>query len=197
MIGEVLALMRDQLNAWLRQQAGKAAGHAAEDKVQMLDTSAQTDVVDFKVGKITMLLVNLEQEQLARPADAWHRRLPDGTVQRVQRDVRLNLYVLFVARFKVYEQGLDLLGQVLRFFQAHPVIDRDSAPKLNPEIDKLGFELVTLPLSEQNTIWSQLRAAYQPSLMYRVRMVVYRDAAATAVPVVQTAQLRAIQKSQP
>ena len=33
MIGEVLALMRDQLNAYLRAQAGKPASHA-EDKVQ-------------------------------------------------------------------------------------------------------------------------------------------------------------------
>jgi hypothetical protein len=195
MIGEVLALLRDQLNAWLRQQSGKASGHAAEDKVQMLDTSAKTDVVDFKVGKITLLLVNIEQEQVARPADAWHRRMPDGTTQRVQRDVRLNLYILFVARFTVYEQGLDLLGQVLRFFQSHPVIDRTDAPKLNPEIDKLAFELVTLPLAEQSSIWSQLRAAYQPSLMYRVRMVVFRDPGGAALPAVKEIETHAIQKT--
>ena len=195
MIGEVLALMRDQLNAWLRQQSGKAAGHAAEDKVQMLDTSAKTDVVDFKVGKITLLLINIEQEQVLRPADAFRRTLPDGTTQRVQREIRLNLYVLFVVRFKVYEQGLDMLGQVLRFFQTHPVVDHDSAPKLDPEIEKLNFELVTLPLAEQNSIWSQLRAAYQPSLMYRVRMVVFRDTGGVALPKVTETEVAAVHKT--
>ena len=195
MIGEVLALMRDQLNAWLRQQAGKAAGHAAEDKVQMLDTSAKIDGIDFHIGKVTMLLVNLEQEQVLRAADGFRRTQADGTTQRVAREIRLNLYVLFVVRFKVYEQGLDMLGQVLRFFQTHPVVDHDSAPKLDPEIEKLNFELVTLPLAEQNSVWSQLRAPYHPSLMYRVRMVVYRDAGGVALPKVVQTEVHALHKT--
>ena len=36
MIGEVLALMRDQLNAYLRAQSGMPDSQA-EDKVQLLD----------------------------------------------------------------------------------------------------------------------------------------------------------------
>lgn len=195
MIGEVLALVRDQINAWLRVQSGIAAGHAAEDKVQLLDTSTKTDVVDFKVNKVTMLLVNIEQEHVARPADAFRRTLADGTTQRVQREIRLNLMVLFVVRFSVYEQGLDLLGQMLRFFQTHPVIDKAGAPKLNPEIDKLSFELLTLPIAEQNAMWSQLRAAYQPSLLYRVRMVVFRDQAGVALPAIKEAEVNVIQQS--
>lgn len=195
MIGEVLALMRDQLNDWLRQQSGLGAGHAAEDKVQMLDTSGNTDLVDFKVGKVTLLLINIEQEQVLRPADPFRRTLADGTTQQIRREIRLNLYVLFVVRFTVYEEGLDVLGQVLRFFQSQPVIDRSIAPKLNPEIEKLVFELVTLPLAEQNSIWNQLRAAYQPSLMYRIRMVVYRDTAGVALPKVAQAEVHAIHKT--
>ncbi len=192
MIGEVLALMRDQLNGWLRQQPGMAAGHAAEDRVTMLDTSTNAEGIDFKINKVTMLLVNVEQEQSLRPADPFRRVLPDGTTQRVQRDIRLNLLVLFVARFAVYEQGLDLLGQVLRYFQGRPMLDHDAAPKLNTEIDKLVFELVTLPLAEQNAIWSQLRSAYQPSLMYRVRMVVFRDTGGATLPVVKQTEVSAI-----
>lgn len=195
MIGEVLALMRDQLNAWLRQLPALAAAHAAEDRVALPDTGTSAESVDFKVNKVTLLLVNVEQEQVLRPADPFRRVLPDGTTQRVQREVRLNLLVLFVARFAVYEQGLDLLGQVLRFFQGQPVLDHDSAPKLNPEIDKLVFELVTLPLAEQNAIWSQLRTAYQPSLMYRVRMVVFRDAGGVALPAVKLTEVSTIHKN--
>ena len=194
MIGEVLALMRDQLNAYLRAQAGKPASHA-EDKVQLLDTSAAADAVEFKLGKITALLVNIEQEQVLRPADGFHRQMPDGTVQRVQRDLRLNLYVLFAVRFKVYEQGLSALSQVLRYFQSHPVLDQSQVPKLNPEIDKLTFELVTQPMAEQNAVWSQLRTAYHPSLMYRVRMLVIRDQAGLSVPQVRKTELRAVRKT--
>ena len=194
MIGEVLVLMRDQLNAYLRAQAADP-NSPAEDKVQLLDSSATADTVEFKLGKVTALLINIEQEQLLRPADAFHRQMPDGTVQRVQRELRLNLYVLFVVRFMVYEQGLSMLSQVLRYFQSHPVLDQSHAPKLNPEIEKLTFELVTLPLAEQNTVWSQLRTSYHPSLMYRVRMVVFRDGAGVALPTIKKTELRAVRKT--
>ena len=194
MIGEVLVLMRDQLNAYLREQAGNVASNA-EDKVQLLDASGVADAVEFKVGKVTALLINIEQEQLLRPADAFHRQMPDGSSQRVQRELRLNLYVLFVVRFMVYEQGLSMLSNVLRYFQTHPVLDHSQLPNLNPEIDKLTFELVTLPLAEQNTVWSQLRTSYHPSLMYRVRMVVFRDTGGALLPPVQKTELRAVRKT--
>ena len=194
MIGEVLVLMRDQLNAYLREQAGNVASNA-EDKVQLLDASGVADAVEFKVGKVTALLINIEQEQLLRPADAFHRQMPDGSSQRVQRELRLNLYVLFVVRFMVYEQGLSMLSNVLRYFQSHPVLDHSQLPNLNPEIDKLTFELVTLPLAEQNTVWSQLRTSYHPSLMYRVRMVVFRDTGGALLPPVQKTELRAVRKT--
>lgn len=194
MIGEVLVLMRDQLNAYLREQAGNVASNA-EDKVQLLDASGVADAVEFKVGKVTALLINIEQEQLLRPADAFLRQMPDGSSQRVQRELRLNLYVLFVVRFMVYEQGLSMLSNVLRYFQTHPVLDHSQLPNLNPEIDKLTFELVTLPLAEQNTVWSQLRTAYHPSLMYRVRMVVFRDTGGALLPPVQITELRTVRKT--
>ena len=194
MIGEVLVLMRDQLNAYLREQAGNVASNA-EDKVQLLDASGVADAVEFKVGKVTALLINIEQEQLLRPADAFLRQMPDGSSQRVQRELRLNLYVLFVVRFMVYEQGLSMLSNVLRYFQTHPVLDHSQLPNLNPEIDKLTFELVTLPLAEQNTVWSQLRTSYHPSLMYRVRMVVFRDTGGALLPPVQKTELRAVRKT--
>ena len=194
MIGEVLVLMRDQLNAYLREQAGNVASNA-EDKVQLLDASGVADAVEFKVGKVTALLINIEQEQLLRPADAFLRQMPDGSSQRVQRELRLNLYVLFVVRFMVYEQGLSMLSNVLRYFQTHPVLDHSQLPNLNPEIDKLTFELVTLPLAEQNTVWSQLRTSYHPSLMYRVRMVVFRDGAGVALPTIKKTELRAVRKT--
>ena len=194
MIGEVLVLMRDQLNAYLREQAGNVASNA-EDKVQLLDASGVADAVEFKVGKVTALLINIEQEQLLRPADAFLRQMPDGSSQRVQRELRLNLYVLFVVRFMVYEQGLSMHSNVLRYFQSHPVLDHSQLPNLNPEIDKLTFELVTLPLAEQNTVWSQLRTSYHPSLMYRVRMVVFRDGAGVALPTIKKTELRAVRKT--
>ena len=42
-------------------------------------------------------------------------------------------------------------------------------------IERLVIELVTLPFSQQNEIWSALRVAYHPSVLYKVKMVVFQD----------------------
>ena len=39
---------------------------------------------------------------------------------------------------------------------------------------KLVMELITLPFSEQNEVWSSLRVPYHPSVLYKAKMIVYR-----------------------
>jgi len=55
------------------------------------------------------------------------------------------------------------------------VLDARNAPGLPAGIPQLAMELLTLPLNEQNDLWNALRAAFQPSLLYRVRMLVFED----------------------
>ena len=54
---------------------------------------------------MTVLLYRIEQETALRQGDAFLRVSANGT-QKVQPDISLNLYVLFVAKFKDYGQGL-------------------------------------------------------------------------------------------
>ena len=189
MIGEVLVFLRDRLNVYIQATSGAPTPDAAEDQVLLID-GEKMDPIEFRLGAITALLVNIEQETTQRNPDPYRATAADGTPQRVQPDVRLNLYVLFVSRYKVYEQGLDGLSKVIRCFQTHRVFDHDNAPTLSTSIEKLVLELVTLPLSEQNEIWSALRVSYHPSVLYRVRMIVFRDGAGTAVPQVGSMELR-------
>ena len=161
----------------------------------LLIDGEKMDPIEFRLGAITGLLVNIEEEGMLRSADPYRGLTADGKPQRVQPEVRLNLYVLFVARFKVYEQGLQYLAMVLRFFQANRAMDHDNTPTLGADIEKLVLELVTLPMSEQNEIWSALRTSYHPSLLYRVRMVVFKDQVGTSVPQIGNTELR-ISRSQ-
>ena len=181
MIGDVLVLLRDRLDAYLHAAAVSAGDDSPEDRAQLIDGD-KPDAVDFRLNAISILLVNIEQEATLRAPDPWLRVGADGRPQRVAPDVRLNLHVLFVARFKGYALGLNQLALVIRFFQGHPVFDHDNTPALPAAIDKLAVELVTLPQHEQNEIWSALRVHYQPSVLYRVRMVVLRDPAAVTPP---------------
>lgn len=173
MIDQAMLLLRNTLNAHLTLAApGQDA--SAEDAVVFLDGD-KTDPISFKIGAVTMLLINVEQEPILRAANPYQRMGSDGTPYRSRPDIRLNLRVLFVARFKQYEQALARLSQVLSFFQSNPVLDALSAPSLPATIPQLTMELVTQPLNEQNDLWNALRATFQPSLLYRVRMLVFED----------------------
>jgi|OpeIllAssembly_1097287.scaffolds.fasta_scaffold61480_2 hypothetical protein len=194
MIGDVLCLLRDQLNAHLGASMPDPGPDSAEARVQLID-GEKSDPVEFRLNSITLLLLNIEQETSQRSADPYLRTPGESNLRRLQPEIRLNLYVLFVARFKVYEQGLNQLSLVIRFLLTHRALDHDNTPGLSAQIDKLVLELVTMPLSEQNEIWSALRASYQPSVLFRVRMVVFRDAEGAAVPQIGQTVVRTSQRA--
>jgi len=172
-IDQAMLLLRNILNAHLTL-AVPGQDASAEDAVVFLDGD-KTDPISFRIGAVTMLLINVEQEPVLRAANPYQRLGSDGTPYRSRPDIRLNLHVLFVARFKQYEQALARLSQILSFFQSTPVLDAQSAPSLPAAIPQLTMELVTQPLNEQNDLWNALRATFQPSLLYRVRMLVFED----------------------
>jgi hypothetical protein len=184
-IDDVLVFLRDRLNAHLRR--GESPAESAEDKVVFVD-GEQMDPIVFKLGAITVLLVNVEEDASLRPADRFVRSKDDGTSVRVQPEIRMNLYVLFVARFKEYDRGLAYMSRIIQHFQQYTVLDHHNAPELSDSIPKLVMELVTLPFSEQSEIWSALRTTYHPSVLYRVRLVVFSDDREHRIPPVVTVQ---------
>jgi hypothetical protein len=178
MIDRALVFLRDQLNV-----AFAAASGGTEDAVTFPEGD-KLDPLTLKTGQINALLVALDQDHVMRRGDPFVRALADGTTARAAPEIRLNLMVLFIARYAVYEAGLAALSLVLTYFQANPVFTGAAAPALDPHIDRLTVELHTMAMSEQNDLWGALRLAYHPSLLFKVRMVVFQDASALpSVPV--------------
>ncbi|HEX3349516.1 MAG TPA: DUF4255 domain-containing protein [Acetobacteraceae bacterium] len=186
MIDQALLFLKGQLNDYFAPPVLGQPLAAAEDTVVFLDGD-KMDPVTFKLGAVTAVLINVEQEPILRAADPFVRIGADGSAYQIRPDVRLNLCVLFVARFKQYEQSLSRLSKIITYFQAHPVLDAQTAPTLPAGIGRLALELLTLPLAEQNDLWNALRATYQPSVLYRVRMLVFEHQDATVtVPIAAT-----------
>src|SRR4051812_43749152 len=186
MFDTALGFLRDQLNQHLGRLFGDQASGGGEAMVVFPD-GEKLDPISFKLGGVTLLLINVEQESSVRAPDPYAKVGPDGSSYRGQPDIRLNLDILFVARFKQYEQSLALISQIVQFFQNSRVFDHRNSPSLDDRIDKLVLELITPPFQEQYNIWSALRATYQPSVLYRVRMIVFEGPSAQAIPPVSGA----------
>jgi len=173
MIDDTLMFLKDSLNAYILGNR-EPADFENELPVRFL-ANQETDVVKFTRDKITLLLINIEQENILRAANPHVRITQDGVQQAIHPDIRLNLYILFVAQYNEYRTSLSRISRVIEFFQRHRVFNHDNSPTLSDKLEQLVVELVTLPFAEQNEIWSALRTAYQPSVLYKIKMIVFRD----------------------
>ena len=189
MISEVLLFLRNHLNAQLHAQAGGSPTESWEDKVVFVD-GEKLDPITFKLGAVSLLLINMQEENTLRAPDLYSRAAADGTRQKVQPEIKMNLYVLFVARFKQYEEALRYLSLIIQYFQSHRVFTPHNAPELSDSIEQLIMELHTLSFAEQNEVWNALRTTYHPSVLYKVKMVVFRDEEVTVTPVIEEKSLR-------
>jgi hypothetical protein len=96
----------------------------------------------------------------------------------VQPPLKVNLHVLFAANLQQYDQALKYLSLVLSYFQSHPSFTPTEYPDLDPNIDKLALELVSLTYDQLNSIWTFIGGKQLPSVVYRVRMLLIQDAEA-------------------
>lgn len=99
----------------------------------------------------------------------------------LEPELKLNLYILFAANFKIYDQALKFISYVLTYFQSHSSFTSDGYPTLDPRIKKLTVELQSLNYEQLNQVWAFIGAKQLPSVIYKVRMVVLQDEAATAI----------------
>lgn len=169
MIHDAMNLLNEKLNSYIRLKSG-----ISEDKVRFLD-GANFDPIQFPLDYITPVIVNIQEERTLRQNDYGSPKVVNGLKVEGSPEIRIQLLVLFVSRFKQYDQGLKFLSMIISFFQANRLIDRNSAPELSEEIDRLHIEMLTMPVSEQNDIWNALRVCYLPSVAFRIGVLTYKD----------------------
>lgn len=195
MIDQALAFLKNELNLRLKGSAGVPPESAETEREAVVFVDGEsTDPITFPSGAVTALLINIEQEKVMRAAEPHRRTLADGTPQRINPEVRIDLSVLFVARYKQYVQALKVLSEVIQFFQEHPVFARSEYGQLPERIEKLLIEPVTLPLAAQNEVWTALRTAYQPSVLYRIKTLVFEDAQPVAAPAIDRTEVSLLRK---
>lgn len=175
MLSSVLEFFKDNLKAHFQLMG------LAVPAVEFPDSTDGTrESIDFKNDALYLLMVNLEEENTMRRPDGF-RHEKNGRSFAAPPEIRLNLYLLFVANRSKYLASMHQLSLVIRYFQARRVFNHDNAPALPKEVEKLTMELVTLPFAQQNEVWNALRTSYKPSVLYKVRMLVFQPEEPPAV----------------
>jgi hypothetical protein len=186
MIHEVVGFIKDQLNQYLKNLSA-----VPEDRV-VFPEGDKSEAYTFTKNAITPLLINLEEENLLRMDEPYVQVRKDGVKVNVYPDIRLNLFVLFVAHFKEYDESLKYLSYVIRYFQSNKVFTQDRTPQLASVADRLVMELVTMPFTSQNEIWNALRTTYLPSVLYKVKMVIFQDEEPKPVQIIHEPQITTV-----
>ncbi len=130
-------------------------------------------------NKIIVSVTNIAQESTLRNLPHTVTVTGDDGLPRGVRQspkVWLNVYVLFAANNTNYENALFYTSKVIGFFQANHVFDPVQNPGLNPNIEKLIFDLYSMSFEELNHVWSYMGGKYVPSVMYKMRMIAIQEA---------------------
>lgn len=174
MIGDVLVTLKNLLNSHYRTLLSGPSEYIGAEKVVFVEGDLKNDQIPFKLEAISIILFNIEQEKAFRQVDPYTRISSDGLKAKTQPDLAFNLYLLFVARFTSYEQGLHYLSLLIKYFQSNNYLDHHNTPGLSEDIDHLILELFNLSITQQNELWGSLRTSYLPSVAYKVKTVIFR-----------------------
>lgn len=165
MIDNALIFLKEQLNSYIRLKT-----NSSENQVVFAEHNNIEQIV-FPDDTITVLLINLEEERTFKSGAVYD----SGSQFQGNPNLSLNLYTLFVSKFANYNDSLKYLSLTINFFNSYRVFESQKFPSLSPEIEKLAMEMVNIPLHQQRDIWSILKTFYTPSILYKARMIVFRD----------------------
>lgn len=165
MIFSILNSVSESLNQYLQNRFGPG-----EDKVILSSIVNQDGTVAVTdQDKVIMTLVNVQHEKVISRSSSSNNGM--------NPPISINLFVLFSAYFSEtnYPEALKFLSAVLGFFQANYVMTHANTPDLDPDIDKITFEIVNQDLQAMSFLWGVLGGKYMPSILYKIRMVTIQE----------------------
>lgn len=184
MVDQTFRFLAAEMNAFIGNKDYRYRG---------LEVAIVSDLVDEK-GELTfkkrldstttadfllLTMINVEEEVVGK-AQVPYLKHPDQTFDLLNPELKVNLYLLISAvssksESERYTNSLKVLSYAIGFFQYKNVFDRINAPSLPERIEKIIVELVSPTFEQQNHIWGGMGAKYLPSVIYKVRLLVYRE----------------------
>jgi hypothetical protein len=167
MIEKALQFTEKALNQYVKKKFG-----LDEDIVIINPIIDQNGVVPAKnQNKIIISLIHVEQETTNQFYNR-NQKLDNGNFVRTPLGHRYNLYTLITPNFDDYIESLKFLDASIQFFQINELVDATKNGEIPPEIGKLEYEFQKGEnYMQMQNLWTALGAKYQPSIIYKVRLV--------------------------
>ena len=167
MINKALIFVKQSLDQYLRNGFGLNESMVI---LNSLVSSNEEKMPGINQNKMVISLINIEQETL-QPFNTRYKNINVGNYSEVNQEVRFNLDVLFTANFDDYEESLKFLTATVSYFQGNSSLTSATSTNIPEGISKLNLDIETLTYHETHSLWSAMGAKYQPSIIYKLRLV--------------------------
>jgi len=167
MLDQTLTFIRDTLNQHLQNRLG------LQIQPVVLGSLGGDDSQKQKLqNHLVLTLVMLDQETSRQYYSG--REPPQGSL-RGNPPQFFNIRLLVTANFDDYLEGLKILSEAILFFQANARFDRQTYPTLPTGLSGLSAEPESASELRAFEMWSALGSHYMPSLLYKIRQVIFDD----------------------
>ncbi len=182
MIHTCLSFLTNELNDYLKLRTGSPT----VDRVFLTSVATEGGGVVIPNKSLGVSLINIEEDRVYKDQKSTLIN-NHGNVERLNPELKLNLYVLISANFQDtdsedsindYAEGLKQLSWIISFFQAKNVFTPENSPKLadsDPNLTKLVVELYSYSFEQLYNFWSVVGAKYLPSVLYKIRILTFQE----------------------
>lgn len=121
-------------------------------------------------NKVVISLINIEKET-SRPFYPRNQKLTEGSYADISPFERYNLDLLISSNFDDYTETLKFLTATITFFQANNCLDATTHSNIPQGLNKLEFDIEKVTYHNMQSLWTAMGAKYQPSVIYKMRLV--------------------------
>lgn len=167
MIAKALQFTRDVLDQFVKNRYG-----LDESKV-LMNTLIEPngDIPKANRNKIVISLINIEKETLKPFYNKTSQKIAGSNYAELNPSERYNLDMMISSSFDDYTEALKFLNTSILFFQIHPMLDSSAYSTIPAGLHKLEYEIEKLGYHQMHSLWTAMGAKYQPSVIYKVRLI--------------------------
>ena len=169
MIGQFINFLKDDINSFISSKKGVEDNFVVFANLNNVIESTQNSD-----NKIVISIVNIEEEKLIQSPDNYIKSKTE--VKYKNPPVWLNFICLFTFYTRSIENydGIDMLANVVQYFQSRPRINKTTAvvPANFPVLyDDFRAEFVSLNYEQTNYLWGLFGGKYHPSVVYKFKTI--------------------------